>query len=285
MSEYVSYQSEIVLTTARQGLAEGFSEAFRDFSSWSSSTWLSTEERETKLQKAYHDTLMSHAADLRTLHRSSAGISPSICGLEAMLQALSQTPELLAHLQIVQQQDWDSVQRDYQSLLSLSHQLNHGESEDRAGTLRERLREMVARSHKALADAEVQFTMKTMTHAMKDLGYQVEQRGQALRAVQGPTCLWAQVSPKGGVCLDMGGLSGLQCLQHFQELEQALEERGLKLRRKKTNTHGRPEGGELARKLSVSFEATHVRDPFGMEASNSSRRTKRSPAQVLRTRR
>lgn len=283
MSEYVDYSYTITQPAARQEIAASFSSGFRDFLSWSTSTWLSAEERETKLQQAYQKNLLLHSSNTLASGGTSIEQVSCVANINAMLHALHETPDLLAHLQLVQKAAWDSLQGDLRPLVStpLTH-LGHEERNRQAERLQGQLRQLVTESHKALAEVEVGFSIKVLNRTLTALGYQVSQGKSSLRAIKGPTCLWGEVTPKAGIKLDTSGLSGLQCLKQLQELEQALEKQGLKLKRRRSTTHGRPEGGELAQKLSSCFNVTEVQDTFCQGASPSLRKAKKRLPQRLK---
>lgn len=115
-----------------------------------------------------------------------------------------------------------------------------------------RLREIQAQTHGKLAAAEGMVTKNLLSNSLTELGYTVEQRGEGLRATSGRTCVWAKVdSGTGDLQLDMSGFSGLECQSAIRQIEREVGKRGLSLRRSSGTTHGRPDGGALARSMSA----------------------------------
>ena len=107
--------------------------------------------------------------------------------------------------------------------------------------------------HKKLVTAEGQVARKLVVQSLTGLGYTVEQRGEGLRATSGRTCVWAMVNKgTGDLHLDMSGFSGLECQTALKRIEREIAQRGLSLRRSGGTTHGRPDGGVLARALGAT---------------------------------
>ncbi|RJX17040.1 MAG: hypothetical protein C4575_13985 [Desulforudis sp.] len=104
--------------------------------------------------------------------------------------------------------------------------------------------------HSQLAAAEGQVTRSLAAQSLAGLGYAVERRGEGLRATSGRTCVWAKVDRQTGeLHLDMSGFSGLECHGELKRIEREMAKRGLSLQRSGGSTHGRPEGGVLARTM------------------------------------
>lgn len=133
--------------------------------------------------------------------------------------------------------------------------------------------------HKKLVAAEGQVASRLVVQSLIGLGYAVEHRGEGLRAISGRTSVWAIVDKStGDLHLDMSGFSGLECQAALRRIEREIAQRGLSLRRAGGATHGRPEGGVLARVIGKTHERMPARKvtmtcPIGQ----SSGRTKNTP--------
>ena len=116
-----------------------------------------------------------------------------------------------------------------------------------------RIEKLATGVQKELCQVEQQAVLQVVGESLGNLEYQVELRDNALRGVKGRTCFWAKADEMGQLELDASGFSGLSCQKEIKLVEQEFRRNGLILKRTSQNTHGKPEGGVLAKELDQFF--------------------------------
>ena len=116
-----------------------------------------------------------------------------------------------------------------------------------------RIEKLATSVQKDLCRVEQEAVLQVVGESLGNLDYQVELMGNALRGVKGRTCFWARADEKARLELDASGFSGLSCQKEIKLVEQEFRRNGLILKRKSQDTHGKPEGGVLAKELNQFF--------------------------------
>jgi len=116
-----------------------------------------------------------------------------------------------------------------------------------------RLERLACDVQQELCRVEKEVMLDAVSSSLNDIGYLMETRGDVLRATRGQTCIWAKTNPYGELSMDISGFSGLSCMKEIASVEDELKKRGVLLKRSSSQSHGRPEGGVLVKKLKPFF--------------------------------
>jgi hypothetical protein len=119
--------------------------------------------------------------------------------------------------------------------------------------LQKRIENLASRVQKTLCEVEKDAIQGTAVFALNSLGYIVEQKGDAIKATRGTTCIWIEASPWADLQVDYSGFSGTTCLKEIQRVEDQFRRSGLVLKRTESQFHGSPEGGQTTKKLDSVF--------------------------------
>jgi len=105
---------------------------------------------------------------------------------------------------------------------------------------------------------EKEVTLEVTSESLTSLGYQVENRGDAIKATHGKTAIWAKADAHGQLEMDMSGFTGKECLAERKRVEEKLAQHGLELEVVHHDHHGKPRGGVLAQNLEPVFNPFHA---------------------------
>lgn len=229
--------------------AGGLAASSNTMAGLAATSWMATGEREDTLQKAMRSFLNSLYAKNNDLLAHEGG--SSVLQLASMMAAVESVPHLAAMAGM--EAGLGNLRRETEELLRLARAGSIQNLESRATLAERQLREITSRAHRRLAMAEGEILRESMGEALRGLGYTVNVKGNALRAVRGTTCIWADMTERGGLNLDVSGFSGRSCQTEIMALENMLARLGLVLKRTGTKEHQHLRGGDLARELERIF--------------------------------
>lgn len=247
MSETVSYSTSVSGPAGRSMIR-----ALRDMGITAdhSLEWANARDRVARL----NDTLAREMARLNPPGSRPARAVEQTHRLEAMMAAFDSIAPFKAAAHSRFAADWQSLGETLsglkQAVCDRPSDTALAAEAEKAGA---RLEQIATETQKILCSTEAAVVAETVADTLADLGYRVERRADSLKATCGTTCLWAVTDAMGGLSLDISGHSGLSCIGEMRRVESALEAKGLKLARGACDTHGKPEGGVLARRLFPMF--------------------------------
>ncbi len=205
-----------------------------------------------------------------SVHKQQVNLatSPQIQSARAMMAAIESIPNMLLFAEQTRGQELASLRQELAALSSglestattpLARVNATGSWSNKIAALQDRIETLAINLHKDVLQAEKQITLQVVSETLADLGYQLESRGDVLRAKNGQTSIYAEVDESGRLDLDTSGFTGKSCLAELQRVEEELSHRGLALEKKAVDHHEKPEGGVLAQKLEHVFPRDFVK--------------------------
>jgi hypothetical protein len=218
------------------------------------SSWLGTEERESALKASLASSLAELAICSDSKFATNGG--GQIAQFRAMLMALDSLPQLSTLTHLYAGEALVRLQKEGEEMYE--HAMKSGITSQmiaRAQSAQQDLRAITSQAHQHLAKAEGQMLQEITGETLHQLGYCLSEKGNALRAVRGTTCIWIEINERGRMSLDVSGFSGLTCQTEIKALENGLAERGVELKRASVESHCQKAGGHIADRLASIFGA------------------------------
>lgn len=223
----------------------------------------------TNYQLAMQETALASVGCSVEAHQISLASAPQVQSAQAMMNAIESVPNMQLFAEQARGQELAGLRQELAVLASSGlarsvtpalAQMNPTDSwMEKATALQDRIEQLAISVHKDLLQAEKRITLEVVSETLADLGYQLENRGDALRAKHGQTGIYAEVDESGRLDLDTSGFTGTACLAELQRVEAELTRRGLVLEKKAVDHHEKPEGGVLAQKLDRVFPRDFVK--------------------------
>lgn len=249
MSEYVSYS---VSATPGGGVKETLRRRgvfFHD-----DAAWQSAEERAEALRKELRQALDSNCGRSSGLSGLSGDSHLEISRLHCMMAAFCNVPEFKVFADQAHGGEFEKLRGEVAALSDAAKKSDPGRDLLNAVIRAQKgIEAFAAMVQKELCLAEKETVLNKVASTLSDMGYLVETRGDGLKATCDQMGVWAKAGEHGELAMDLSGFSGLSCMKELARIEEQLTRRGVRLRRRVANPHGRPEGGVLVKTLRPLF--------------------------------
>ena len=252
MSDTVLYKCRLVIRECFGELKKALAE-MNVILKETQSHWDNASERLAKLTENFEHRRRTFESRAVTVPQPTPA-QVELAEVDARLSAYLDVPEFRIVTEQTRGQELKSLTEQVSNLkIEATRAESTHELEEAIRETHKRLDKLGTEVHDQLCRIEKKVLTNTVTSALRDLDYQVEQRRDMLRGELGATCLWAEMNDPGELKLDFSGYTGMTCLQEVARVEQQFIKHGLVLERTSSDFHGRPEGGKLVQKARPLF--------------------------------
>lgn len=233
----------------------------RNFNTARMASWATAHERKERLQATLQELLSRANHSLQALDSkvdvTLAAAQSQFNRLEAMLLAFRSVPAFEAMAIQRHQKEYGLLSREVQKL-GEPQKLQAPEVSDLLSKAQHKLESLATEVNRDICQLEKEVTLDVVSESLASLGYEVETRGEAIKATRGKNAVWAKADFQGQLEMDMSGFTGKQCLAERKQVEAELASRGLELEVVHSEHHGKPRGGVLAQALEPVFNPFHA---------------------------
>jgi hypothetical protein len=251
MSEYISYST----TAMDGGSGSAVRQALRRQGIFfhDNKAWATARQRAEQLDKLLKEE-MDKYPDNSLNESETSDVQKEINRVTAMFSAFSHVEEFRLGAEALNGLALQGIQRELTKLRQSEKNQKYSQALLTMAIMTEkRIENLASDIQQKLCQVEKKVMFETVSASLHELGYLVEARGHCLRATRGQTCIWAEANPYGELAMDLSGFSGLSCIKEMARVEAELQKRGVILKRSASDSHGKPEGGALVKKLRPMF--------------------------------
>ncbi len=249
MSEEVSYRTVAIRNDVNESLRKRLAE--RGIFTRNGEKWTSARTRADELVKRFNETL-EQQRNMQSVQGMPAGADPTV---EAMLSAFSSIPEFDTFAKASKDREYGEIVASVRSIRQENETMAGSEADKKIAALRERMSCLASDVQHELCNLEQSVMLEHMIRTLKNDGCCVDVvEGSKIKALKGPTCLWASVNENGDISMDLSGYSGIECMKEMSRIENAFRKEGIVFERVSSRFHGSQDGGSITRKTRGLFE-------------------------------
>ena len=181
--------------------------------------------------------------------------------LSARMKAFESVPEFANTAMQTESEELRSIQQEVRSMepILCDKTFNVSEVTRKVGQVDQKLEKLFQRTEIRLRRVEQDAVRLTVGQTFCELGYEVSETPQGVRAVKGRQCMWAKDEGLGHIVLEpASGFPNRSCVKEFNRLKDNLYRKGIILEHVPSNRHKPDKGGVLQKNATRTPAKAHL---------------------------